>query len=121
MPDEIVDPYHYVEFDPGELQAACREHFAHVELYGLFGSPRYLELVGDEGRRLDALLRKDPLRARRIVPRRMRQRLYDWKLSRERSGADPRAAAIEPSDFELRPEPLDGALDLVAVCRSSRC
>ena len=117
-PDEIIDPYHFREYDPGELRALCAPFFAEVEIRGLFGSPRYLELVAQERARLDALLARDPLRARRFVPRRARQALYDVLLTRARRVADPRAAAIGPGDFDLRAEGLEHALDVVAVCRT---
>ncbi len=116
-PDEIVDPYHYVEYDPRELRAACDPFFATVEVRGLFGSPRYLELVAEEHARLDRLLHLDPLRLRRALPRRARQRLYDALLARARRREDPRAAAIGVEDFSLRAGDVDRALDLVAVCR----
>jgi SAM-dependent methyltransferase len=119
-PDEVIDPYHYIEYDPHELRALCSAWFERVELYGLFGSLEYLELVRTERRRLDALLRKDPLRLRRLVPRRVRQRLYDRRLAAERRQVDPRAAAISADDFELRATGLEDSLDLVAVCRSPR-
>lgn len=117
-PDEVIDPYHYVEYDAGELRALCAPAFAEVELWGLFGSERYAELVEDERRRLDSLLRLDPLRLRRALPRELRKRLYDWRLRRERSEAEPRAGAIVPGDFSLAQEPLAEALDVVAVCRA---
>jgi SAM-dependent methyltransferase len=119
-PDEIIDPYHFVEYDAAELQTLCEGFFGHVELHGLFGSDRYLELVAEEKRTLAALLRKDPLRLRRLIPRRLRQRLYDRRLLKERSGEDPRAAAIGQEDFELRSEGLARSLDLVAVCSRAR-
>jgi SAM-dependent methyltransferase len=119
-PDEIIDPYHYVEYDPRQLRALCETAFAAVELRGLFGSARYASLVAEERARLDRLLARDPLRLRRLVPRRVRQRLYDRMLARARRRSDPRAAAIEPDDFELRADGLDGALDLIAVCREPR-
>jgi SAM-dependent methyltransferase len=119
-PDEIVDPYHYVEFDPDELRLACEPVFREVELRGLFGSDRYLALVGAERRKLDALLAKDPLRARRLIPRRARQLLYDRRLRRERAAADPAAEVIGIDDFELGEEHLDEALDVVAICRGPR-
>jgi SAM-dependent methyltransferase len=119
-PDEIIDPYHYIEYDQGGLRALCEGWFGRVELNGLFGSQRYLGLVAEERRKLDALLRKDPVRLRRLVPRGARQRLYDRLLRRERQQAEPRAAAISPDDFDLRAAPLDESLDLVAVCRSPR-
>lgn len=115
-PDEIVDPYHEVELDRHELRALCAGSFDGVELHGLFGSERYMALVERERRRLDQLLRRDPLRLRRLAPRRARRWLYDRQLRRERSGRRP-DVEIEPGDFELRAERLDEALDLVAVCR----
>ena len=74
-------------------------------------------LIKAQQRRLDQLLRRDPLRLRRFIPRGARQRLYDAQLRRERKHPDPVAETIEVTDFELRDEPLDEALDLVAVCR----
>ena len=115
-PDEIIDPYHHVELDPTELGALCEEIFAHVELAGIFGSERYMEIFNSERAKLDHLLRMDPLRLRRGVPRRLRQRLYDLLLRRNRKSQDPRAEAIEVADFDLRREHLEHSLDVVAVC-----
>ncbi len=116
--DEVIDPYHYVEYSSGELAALCESRFDEVQLRGLFGSPRYLELVAAEHRRLDRLLRRDPLRLRRLVPRKVRQRLYDSMLARARQRPEPGAEAIDVDDFELRSKPLDESLDLIAICRS---
>jgi SAM-dependent methyltransferase len=115
-PDEIVDPYHHVEFDADALQRLCGAEFAEVELRGLFGSERYLAIVARERARLDALLRRDPLRLRRLVPRRARQLAYDGMLRRARRVANADEHAIDVSDFELRAGPLADALDLVAIC-----
>jgi SAM-dependent methyltransferase len=116
-PDEVIDPYHHVEFDAAQLRALCARRFERVELCGLFGSNRYGEVVRREHARLDALLARDPLRLRRLVPRRARQLLYDRMLARARREADPLAAAITPDDFFMACEPLERCLDLVAVCR----
>ena len=114
-PDEIIDPYHYVEYAPAELGARCAPHFGEVQMHGLFGSARYLELVAAEHRRLDRLLARDPLRLRRLVPRRARQRLYDRLLAGARTQPDPRAREITAADFELSDDGLDACLDVVAV------
>jgi hypothetical protein len=119
-PDEIIDPYHYVEFDAAELDAICRTAFGRVEVRGLFGSPRYMELFDEERRTLDRVLRLDPLRARRAVPMRAKQLLYDALLRRFRRAEDPRAAAVTADDFFLATEDLDAALDVVAVCREPK-
>jgi hypothetical protein len=117
-PDEIIDPYHYVEFDAAQLRALCAP-FARVEVLGLFGSHRYLSLVDAEHAELDRLLALDPLRLRRWIPRRVKQRMYDRRLSRSRATPLPGADRIEPGDFSLAAgsdRTLASALDLVAVC-----
>lgn len=116
MPDEIIDPYHYVEYDPEELRTLCRQYFRSVEVFAVSGSPRYMELYDQERRELRALLRRDPLRLRRLVPRRIRRFLYDWKLTRARLREDGAASVLTIDDFELRSDDLDRGLDLMAVC-----
>jgi hypothetical protein len=114
--EEIIDPYHYVEYDAEQLRALCARSFSGVEITGLHGSARYGALVAGERRQLGRLLALDPLRLRRAVPRRARQMLYDWRLSRDRATARPGASEITPEDFRLSPDELHGALDLVAIC-----
>jgi SAM-dependent methyltransferase len=116
-PDEIIDPFHYVEFDPEELRTLCSVRFAEVEIKGIFGSPAYMELFDEERETLDRLLRLDPLRVRRAVPMKVRQRLYDLLLDRFRKDVDPRAARITSKDFFLGEERLEECLDVVAICR----
>jgi len=119
-PDEIIDPYHYVEYSEDQLAELLAPRFEELEIHGLFGSERYLEIVDEERRRLERLLASDPLRLRRAVPRRLRQRLYDLMLTRARRTKDPRAARITPADFELRRDDIPACLDLVAVGRRPR-
>ena len=118
-PGEIIDPYHWVEFDAADLRALCRAAFGDgVELLGLHGSPRYLALWQAEQERLARLLRLDPLRLRRRLPRRALQVLYDAGLTATRRGGRVPAVAgeITPDDFHLAGDALAAALDLVAVC-----
>jgi len=116
-PDEIIDPYHYVEYDPRQLRRLMEAWFAQVRILGIFGSPRQMAFVHREHRRLDALLRLDPLRLRQAIPRPARQRLYDLTLRLARRRVDPEGSAIGGEDFSLAEGSLDEALDLVAVVR----
>jgi SAM-dependent methyltransferase len=120
-PDEIIDPFHFREFDDRELRALCAPAFEDVRVLGLAGSDRYLRLVGAELRRLDRMLALDPLRLRRLVPRRARMWLYDELLRRARrtGTVDPVAAAISEADFRVVEDGVHDALDLIAVCRRS--
>ena len=116
-PAEIIDPYHYREYDPEQLRSLMAGWFSQVQILGIFGSPHQLEFVAAEHRRLHALLRLDRLRMRRFVPRRARQILYDTSLTLARRRANPAAEAIGQEDFYLAEDPLLEALDLVAVVR----
>jgi SAM-dependent methyltransferase len=116
-PDEIIDPFHYVEFSPGEFEALCRRGFAEVEIEGLYASPRYMELFDEERRTLDRLLRLDPLKLRRFIPMKAKQWLYDFLLNHFRKDDDPRAEAIDQTDFEMRSGEVDDCLDVFAFCR----
>jgi SAM-dependent methyltransferase len=115
-PDEIIDPYHYVEYDPAELRAACSRFFESVEVLALHASDRYMAIHDDERRELDRLLARDPLRLRRLVPRRLKQHLYDRRLSGDRVAPRPGALEVGPDDFWLDAERLEQAIDLFAVC-----
>jgi SAM-dependent methyltransferase len=116
-PDEIIDPYHFVEYDPRELRALCETAFADVEIRGVFGSERYLELWASQLRTLDRVLWLDPLALRRFVPLRVKQVLYDLLLTLFRRRQTEAEAAIGAGDFTLGADDLDAALDVVAICR----
>lgn len=116
-PDEIIDPFHYVEFDADQLEELCSARFSEVLVKGIFGSRRYMDIHDEERQKLDRLLRRDPLRLRRLVPNRARRSLYDLMLNRSRSLDDPRAEEITPEDFSLGDSDLATSLDVVAICR----
>lgn len=119
-PDEIIDPFHYIEFSPGEFRDLCGAGFERVEMKGLFASSRYMELFDEERRTLDRILRLDPLRIRRLIPLRLKQKLYDLLLNHFRRDDDPRAGTIDQSDFELRTDGLDRSLDVYAFCEEPK-
>ena len=46
--DEIIDPYHYFEYDSAALRALCEKAFVSVEMAGIVGSERYRAIVARE-------------------------------------------------------------------------
>jgi SAM-dependent methyltransferase len=119
-PDEIIDPYHYLEFDPTQLRALSSRFFESVEVVGVVGSKRHDAFVAREHAKLAKLLSLDPLRLRRLLPRRVRQRLYDWRLGRERADSDPEAEAITVDDFSLSMAQPEKGFDLIAICQGPK-
>jgi len=93
------NPWHVHEYRPDEFAGLCGAHFGRVEMYGLFhaGKLRAHELA----------LRVGWDRAHAALG--LTKRFYDWFTP-----------AIGVGDFALRPaaeDDIDGALDLLAVCR----
>jgi len=117
--DEIVDPYHHVEYDPDQLRALVAPVFAAVELHGIFGSDAMHEFIAGEKARMDRLLGLDVLGLRHRLPRRVMQVAYDTALRTSRHRTTPVAEAITLADFSLAADDLETALDLVAVCRAA--
>ncbi len=115
-PDEIIDPYHYLEFDADQLRALCGRHFTVHSVLAMHASPRYMAIHDDERRELERLLARDPLRLRRLVPRRVLQYLYDRRLSGDRASPRPGALEIGTEDFFATPDRLAEAIDLLAIC-----
>ena len=116
-PDEIIDPYHFREYDPGELRALLEPRFADVTVLGLFGSDAFMALKREQEARLDRVLGLDPLKLRRLVPLGAKRLAYDYMHTRARHSTDPRAAAIGARDFEIRGDRLEECLDVIAIAR----
>ncbi|MEX0873931.1 MAG: class I SAM-dependent methyltransferase [Actinomycetota bacterium] len=116
-PDEIIDPFHFIEFDPQQLSSLCRESFRDVDVWGIRGTERYAAFDAREHLKLERLLRLDALHLRRLVPLRAKQVLYDRGVTWLRRKSDTLAASITTDDFYLSHEDLDSCLDVVAVCR----
>jgi SAM-dependent methyltransferase len=92
------NPWHVKEYRAEEFRALCERTFDRVEMLGLFHA-RWL-WVHDLALRLGW----DDLHARLGVTRAFYERF---------------TPAISASDFALRPEPLDSALDFLAVLRAA--
>jgi SAM-dependent methyltransferase len=95
------NPWHVHEYRPEEFRALCEEHFAHVEVLGLF-------------------------HARRLAVHQAAIERCGWDAVHARLGITERfyarfVPALTTADFRLAPAgrdgTLDGALDLLAVCR----
>ena len=121
-PDEIIDPYHYIEFDPAELGRLCASaRSSEVEVRGLFGSPRYMEIFDEERATLDRLLGRDPLRLRRLVPMQGQAAALRRDApppSRRRGPAGRRRS--RPTTSSCADDGLEEALDVCAICRTPR-
>jgi 2-polyprenyl-3-methyl-5-hydroxy-6-metoxy-1,4-benzoquinol methylase len=91
------NPWHVHEYRAGEFRALLAEHFAHVEVLGLFHARK--------------------LRAHELAIRHARWDDIHPRLGITKRFYDRFIPSISVHDFDLRADDLDRALDFVAVCR----
>jgi hypothetical protein len=90
------NPWHVREYRAGEYRELCESSFESVELLGLFHARK--------------------LRAHELAIRAGWDSLHP-RLGITKPFYDRFVPAISASDFVLRPDPLDEALDFLAICR----
>jgi ubiquinone/menaquinone biosynthesis C-methylase UbiE len=81
----LIIPFHYREFTPPELRQMLERYFAEVQLFGLRGNDRIDPLHEMDRQAVLKLVKLDPLKIRRIIPRKIYELAYPflWKRSRE--------------------------------------
>ncbi len=115
------NPYHHREYTPAELQGLLVHHFPSVEVLGVKGSERALQYHARRRRLVRSILSADVLRVRRLLPRKITQRLADYlgaAVKRILILRKPRAEADDwEHEYSVGQRDLDKALDLMAICR----
>jgi SAM-dependent methyltransferase len=114
------NPCHLREYSPDELRRLLESVFGSVELLGMFGNAKVVEFDAGRRRAVERILRLDPLGLRRLLPERLLHVAFArlGQLVRRRARKTSGAPQIGPDDFYVSPENIDGALDLVALCRA---
>jgi len=117
-----VNPYHVHEYTADELAKTLGKRFDRVELQGIRASERARRVFEERSRRIQRVMRLDPLRLRDRLP----PPLVEWLFARfallvRRRGA---AASRDEPEMSWRDFPIgevtDDCLDLLAMCRSPR-
>ena len=113
-----VNPYHVHEYRADELAGLLRAHFGEVEMRGIGATEPIHAYLAARSRRIQRIMRLDPLGLRDRLPR----GLVEWLfarfavLVRSRTSGSEGAPDASWRDFPVGP-PDDTCLDLLALCR----
>jgi SAM-dependent methyltransferase len=116
-----VNPYHVHEYEAEELALRLRERFDEVEMFGVGMTPPVRAYMAARSRRIQRIMRLDPLRLRERLPRALVLRLFAGfaLLVRRATSRSDGAPDATWRDFPVgRPEP--DSVDLLALCRRPR-
>lgn len=117
-----VNPYHVREYLAEELRAVLARHFTEVELLGVGMSEPVRAHLTARSRRIQRVMRLDPLRLRDRIPRAWVETLFALGARFVRR-ATARAEGVPDAtwrDFPIGPADDAASLDWLAVCRSPR-
>lgn len=115
------NPHHVQDFSPQALEALLRQVFDDVELLGVFGSDQVTAYRAKNDRLVRTIARFDPLGLHKRIPARVLEpvhvgltRVVRRVLNRQSGDL---VAEITTADFPVRGGDVDGAIDLLAICR----
>ncbi len=116
-----VNPFHVHEYVADELADCLRRRFESVELQGIGATESIATYMRERSRRIQRIMKLDPLRLRERIPRRWVEWLFATFAIWVRSQAQRDSGVPEASwrDFPLGPADED-CLDLLATCRRPR-
>lgn len=111
------NPYHVREYTAPELKDLLSKVFSKVEITGMHGNAKVEEFEAGRAKAVQRILRLDPLGIRNVLPEKVIHFAFA-KLARvvRRQARPGGATDMSPEDFFVAAEPIDRALDLVAIC-----
>jgi SAM-dependent methyltransferase len=113
----VENPYHVHEYLAGELRDALRQVFPEVEILGVYGDEQALAYERLRVAKAQRILRLDPFKLRRLIPRPVIEFAYPHlaRLVRRRvADADRSVVDLRPENFTIAPH-RDASLDLLAI------
>ncbi|MGH0028363.1 MAG: class I SAM-dependent methyltransferase [Myxococcota bacterium] len=116
-----VNPYHVHEYRADELAETLRGHFHEVEVRGVGMSDPVREAMAARSRRIQRIMRLDPLGLRDRLPRSVVEKLFAAFAVLVRRRAQDAEGTPDASwrDFPIEPAG-PGSIDLLALCRRPR-
>lgn len=117
-----VNPFHVREYLSAELNEVLERHFAHVELFSIGMSEPVRAYLTSRSRRIQRVMRLDPLRLRDRLPRAWVEALFALgaRLVRRATARVEGCPDATWRDFPIGRADDAASLDWLAVCRSPR-
>lgn len=117
----VEHPYHFREYNPEDLRELLGKYFAQVEILGLRFNEKVAAFRVKRRTESERFLRHDPLKLHLVLPRFIRQRLFDYvaaRLSKKIHLDNPALTeGITPLDYWISEEGIDSTIDLIAFCQ----
>lgn len=111
------NPYHFKEYTFTELKKMLSEFFPDIKIYSLIGDSKVKLFETERKQKVTSLLNKDYLKIRNILPRRVKQIMFDLLSYKKRFALDKEYSKITTKNYKIVEEENMEAIDIIAVCR----
>ena len=114
------NPYHYIEYSGDAVHNILLKYFAEVKLYGVTGDNRVERFEDARKRRVLSFFSFDPLSLRKLLPRKIRQFLFDLASFANRKTLNAQIAefrSISEKNYRISPFNPNSAIDSIVVCQ----
>lgn len=111
------NPYHFKEYSGIELKTFLARYFTQVTLFGVEGNSSVRLFEKKRKERVLSTLQIDVFRMRALVPRIIRQFIFDFASYIVRKKLNPLSLNITEKDYQIRTLRPRSAIDIIAVCR----
>ena len=114
------NPYHFTEYSGDALRHILLKYFAEVKLYGVTGDAQVERFEQARKRRVLSFFSFDPLSLRKLLPRKIRQFLFDLASFANRKALNAQITefrSISEKNYRISPFNSNSAIDSIAVCR----
>ncbi len=120
---DILDPYHFHEYDRQEYEQLLRKFFPTVSIYALTGNQIIIDHLHRDISSIRRIVALDLFRLRRWLPLSIKQWCYDVGLNTVRrlqyASGTVRPVTIQDFRITAKQIPDDHVLDLIAICGNS--
>ncbi len=114
------NPYHFTEYSGDRLRDILLKYFAEVKLYGVTGDKQVERFEQARKQRVLSFFSFDPFGLRKLLPRKVKQFLFDFVSFANRKALNTQATefrSISEKNYHIGPFNANSAIDIVAVCQ----
>lgn len=111
------NPYHFKEYTFTELKKILSEFFTNIKIYSLIGDKKVRDFETERKQKVISILRIDYFRLRNLLPRRIKQILFDLLSYKKRTNLSELHSEITTKNYKIIEGEDTEAIDIITVLK----
>jgi 2-polyprenyl-3-methyl-5-hydroxy-6-metoxy-1,4-benzoquinol methylase len=111
------NPYHFREYTFQELKEILSDYFSDITMYSLIGDSLVRGFEKERKHKIESTLNKDIFKLRNLLPRKIKQLLFDLLSYRKRTSIDSKYNKIVTRNYKIIKGEDNLAIDIITICK----